>query len=477
MTEIKKKLDQLKKEREVRSRTKKKLSSVAQSIHEKEIIVEEESPQPSKKSVIQPRSQQVEDTWEQINRDSILSTKEKLQQLISLTRSEKRPQPAMPQRPYEPHEREALKLIENAYSLDTRYGKITISSGLDIKGEILACLSKDEAFNELDLSTALFIDLETTGLSGGTGTVPFNVGMGYYKDDQFWVQQYFLGELAEEERMIEELARFFREMDFRSIVTYNGKNFDIPLLETRFILYRQPFTLNGLPHLDFLYPARSLWGHKYENCRLSHLAHEVVLTGRTEDIPSAEVPWRYFQYLQTGNYDLIEPVLYHNQEDILSLLGVVITGALIFNEEGEECSADAMDFYGAGKVMEKIGDLQKSVQYFERALNGSLSDEVTLEAKKRLSYHFKRNEEWDKAISLWKDIMSLEVLSARHLFSFREYAMYLEHREKNFDEARKIAEEGYVLSLGSSAYFETDFKYRMERLRLKMTKKFESDND
>jgi hypothetical protein len=229
--------------------------------------------------------------------------------------------------------------------------------------------------------------------------------------------------------------------------------------------------------LDFLHPARSLWGHKYDNCRLSHLAHEVVRTGRTEDIPSAEVPWRYFQYLQTGNYDLIEPVLYHNQEDILSLLGVVIQGALIFSEEGEDCLADAMDFYGAGKVMEKIGDVQKSVQYFKRALNGSLSDEVTIEAKKKLSYHFKRNEEWDKAIAIWKEIISLEIISARHLFSFREFAMYLEHKEKNFEEARKIAEEGYVLSLSSSTYYKEDFKYRMERLKVKMAKKSESDKE
>jgi len=477
MNEIKKKLDQLKKEREVRSRTKKKLANLARNLNEEDVVIADTSFPPSKKPDTPSKSHHVEETWAQINKDTVLSTKEKLQQLISLTRSEKQSKPSTHQPRYESVDREPLRLIENAYPLDTRYGKINISSGLNIKGHILACLSKDEAFQELDLSTALFIDLETTGLSGGTGTVPFNVGMGYYKDDQFWVLQYFLGELAEEERMIAEMARFFREMDFQSVVTYNGKNFDIPLLETRFILHRQPFPLNTLPHLDFLYPARSLWGHKYENCRLSHLAHEVVRTGRAEDIPSAEVPWRYFQYLQTGNYDLIEPVLYHNQEDILSLLAVVITGALIFSEEVEECLADAMDFYGAGKVMEKIGDHQKSVQYFERALNGSLSDDVILEAKKKLSYHFKRNAEWDKAISLWKEIISLEAISARHLFSFREYAMYLEHREKNYEEARKIAEEGYVLSLGSSPRFEEDFKYRMERLKAKIAKKSESGKD
>jgi len=434
MTDIKDKLKHLKKEREVRSKT-----------------------------------QQIKDTWSKLdNGEEVMSTKEKLEQLITLSRREKSPTPQTPQ--FEPQEREPLQFTENPYNLDTRYGKTTISSGLHISGDILACLSKDESFRALDLSTALFIDLETTGLSGGTGTIPFNVGMGYYKDDKFWVAQYFLGDLSEEERMLKEMTQFFTDMDFQSLVTYNGKNFDIPLLETRFILYRQPFPLNDLPHLDFMYPARNLWKHKYDNCRLSYLAQEVVQTGRTEDIPSSEVPWRYFQYLQTGNYDLIEPILYHNQEDILSLLGVVIAGASIFIEEGEDCLPDAMDFFGAGNVMEKIGDTEKSVQFFKRALDGNLSDDVTTLAKMKLSYHFKKNQQWDKAVAIWREITSKEDISAGQLFSFRELAMYLEHREKNYEEARNISEEGYVLSRGVSSYYENDFVHRRARLKEKIKK-------
>jgi uncharacterized protein YprB with RNaseH-like and TPR domain len=352
-----------------------------------------------------------------------------------------------------------------------RYGRIKIASGLEITGDVLACLSQDGAFKSLDLSTALFIDLETTGLSGGTGVVPFNVGMGYYRDDTFVVGQYFLGELAEEERMIQELTQFFKENNFQSVVTYNGKNFDIPLLETRFILHRQPFLLSELPHLDFLYPARRLWSHKYESCRLFHLAQNVVQTGRTEDIPSAEVPWRYFQYLQTGNYDLIEPILYHNQEDILSLLGIVVIGAHIFSEDPVLCLGDAMDFYGAGKVMENAGDVEKSLQFFQKALDGKLTNEVTLEAKKRLSYHFKKHQDWDKAVPIWKEMTDVNVVTPTQLFSFRELAMHFEHRLKNYAEAKRIAEEGFVLSTGVSSYYERDFAHRLERLRRKIKQK------
>ncbi len=238
------------------------------------------------------KSQAVQDAWSKIDKDGKITTREKLEQLISLKRDKpEKPKP----RPFEAQERESFQFTENPYNLDARYGKISISEGLDISGDILALLSQDPAFKELDLSTALFFDLETTGLSGGTGVIPFNIGMGYYRDDKFWVAQYFLGELGEEERMIQELSRFLADMNFKSVVTYNGKAFDMPLLETRFILYRTPLILSELPHLDFLFPARNLWKHKYESCRLFYLAREVLMTGRDEDIPSAEIPWRDFQ--------------------------------------------------------------------------------------------------------------------------------------------------------------------------------------
>jgi uncharacterized protein YprB with RNaseH-like and TPR domain len=431
MADIKEKLDRIRKERQTRS-----------------------------------KSRVVSDTWRKIQEEENLSTKEKLERLINLSRQEK--QEKSPTQAFEPLPREPLQWLENSYALDAGYGRIKLSSGLGINGDVLSCLSQDEAFRDLDLSTALFIDLETTGLSGGTGVIPFNIGMGYYRDDKFVVGQYFLGELAEEERMIQELRQFFEDMGFRSVVTYNGKNFDIPLLETRFILYRQPFLLSELPHLDFLFPARRLWSHKYESCRLFHLALNVVQADRSEDIPSAEIPWRYFQYLQTGNYDLIEPILYHNQEDILSLLGVVIIGAHIFFEDPDLCLGDAMDFYGAGKVLENAGDVEKSVQFFQKALAGNLPAEVSLETRKRLSVHFKRNQDWEKAVPVWEEMTSTNVVTPAQLFSFRELAMHFEHRLKNYEEAKRISEEGFVLSRGVSSYYESDFSHRLERLRRKI---------
>ena len=424
------------------------------------------------------KTEKIQNTWESIEKAENLSTKEKLEHLISLTRTEKKPETKTKVPQFEPQEREPIQFIENPYPLDARYGKIKIAEGLDIPGNLLSCLSKDPEFEDLDLSTALFIDLETTGLSGGTGVIPFLVGMGYYGEGKFQVVQYFLGDLAAEEQMLKDINQFFSDMKFKSIVSYNGKVFDLPLLETRYILKREPFTLSELPHLDFLFPARSLWAHKLENCRLHHLALEVVGTGRTEDIPSAEIPWRYFQYIQTGNFDLIEPIIYHNQEDILSLLGVIIVGSQIFSKDpqSESCEADAMDFFGAGKVLEKFGQTEKSSLYFQKAIDGHLSGDVFLAARRRLSAQLKKNQDWDKAVSLWKEMASAETPSNNLLFSLRELAMYYEHKQKEYVEAKKMSEEGFVLAQNFSAYYERDFSRRMERLRVKIRKEKEKEN-
>lgn len=414
----------------------------------------------------QGRARTVRTAWEDIDRDESLSVKEKLEKLINLTgRSGESRGRTAPKEP-EIARREPLQFYENRYRLETRYGQIPISVGRDVPGDVLAFLSRDRAFESLNLSSALFVDLETTGLSGGTGTLAFLVGLGYYSGEQFKVAQFFLGEMAEEERLLDEFARFADDMKFRSLVTYNGKAFDIPLLETRFALHRRPFPLEGLPHLDFLFSARSLWKHKYESCRLFHLAREIVQADRSEDIPSAEIPLRYFQYIRTGDFSLIEPILYHNQEDILSLLGVVIAGAVLVSRNGEaagEGEADAMDLVGVAKLFERAGDKEKSVSLFEKALRGGLTEEVSHDVKKKLAVHFKKTRNWEKAVLLWQ-----EMGSGDKTFSFRELAMYYEHRERNYEEAMKAAEEGLALSLGGSSAAKQDFEKRIARIRTKL---------
>jgi len=405
-------------------------------------------------------------TWLDIDKDPGVTTKEKLERLISLTRSPsaKKERPAVPS--LDGGKKKPLEVFENSFNLSSRYGKIPVAAGLDISGEILALLSRDRSFADLDLSTALFLDLETTGLSGGVGVVPFLVGLGYFRDDHFQVKQFFLGDLAEERNLLRELGQFFSQMDFRSLVTFNGKAFDLPLLETRFILHRETLPLCGLPHLDFLFSARSLWSHKHESCRLYHLAQQILEADREEDIPSAEIPDRYFEFLRTGDLSLIEPILYHNQEDLLSLLGVVISGAALFVEhdpDNSEIEADAMDLFGAARLLERTGQSEKSALFMRRALEGRLSGEIAFLAKMKLASHFKRSGDWTQAVSLWEEMTAFSPLTC-----CRELAIYYEHRERDYEKARQLAAEGLTAAAGVSKNLEKDFSHRLERLQRKL---------
>lgn len=427
----------------------------------------EDNGRPLKKSGLgQPKSERVSREWEKISSRKELSTREKLERLIRLTRETRREKRTFVLEAAE--RRPPLQVFENHFPVQSRYGRVPLTAGLRIGGKALSFLSRNESFRSLDLRSALFLDCETTGLSGGVGVVAFLVGLGFYSQDKFHVVQFFLGDLAAEEQLIRELRLFFSQMDFRSVVTFNGKAFDLPLLETRFILHRENLVLSELPHLDFLFPARSLWGHRHESCRLFYLAREVLNADRAEDIPSAEIPARYFQFLRSGEFELIEPVLYHNQEDILSLLGLVTVGGSLVEGETEawpESSPDGLDFYGVARILESRGELDLSARFIERALEAKLPEEISVLAKKKLAHYFKHQREWEQAVRLWEEITPLG-----HLASFRELAMYYEHREKDYARARQLAEEGFVLAQGVSSAYSRDFARRLERLTRKLAR-------
>jgi hypothetical protein len=416
------------------------------------------------------RAQSVESTWEKLGDDAGLTVKQRLERLITLTDKGRGMAVRAGERPVERKRREPVQVFENSYVLGASYGQIPISMGLQIPAEIIGFLSRDAAFEGLDLSSALFLDLETTGLAGGTGTVPFLVGLAYYRDERFKVTQFFLNEMAEEGRLVRELDQFVRDMGFKSLVTYNGKAYDLPLVETRFTLHRTPCPLRGLPHLDFLFSARSLWQHKYDSCRLFHLAQQIVQAERSEDIPSAEVPLRYFQYIRNGDFSLIDPILYHNQEDLLSLLGLVVAGAVLVERNREAAArgdGDPMDLYGVARLFERAGDAATSAALLEKALAGGrgLTAEVSQVARKKLSHHFKKNKDWDKALPFWQEMAAGEEVDC-----FRELSMYFEHHAKDYGQAIQIATEGLALSKGKSPAAEKDFEKRIARLMGKAAK-------
>jgi len=416
------------------------------------------------------RSRSIVETWERIDTESELTIKEKLERLINLTARGRKSSPvqsSLDERPAPA--KEPFRVIENSYPLQAFYGQISIGLGLGIPGKILALFGRDGAFEPLDLSSSVFLDLETTGLAGGTGTVPFLVGLGYYRNEKFNVSQFFLSDLAEEPAFIEELEGFFKAMDFRSLVTYNGKAFDIPILETRFALNRQPFPLAGRPHLDFLYSARILWRERYESCRLFDLAQRLVRAPRDEDIPGIEIPLRYFQYLRTADFSLIEPIIYHNQEDLLSLMAVVASGAVLVERnqsEYERYEADASELYGVSRLFETAGEIEQAMAILERTASGLMDSDLNRRVQIRLTKYLKNSQRWEKALCLWKDNAG-----RGDIFSLRELAKFYEHRARDYETALIFSEQGLELSRGRADADEYDFVKRIDRLKDKIRRK------
>ncbi|MDD8031064.1 MAG: ribonuclease H-like domain-containing protein [Acidobacteriota bacterium] len=414
----------------------------------------------------------VKELWENINSQNNLSTKDKLEKLLALSRKqitsrENRAKPESP-KPASRWSHQPYSVLENSFNRNTHYGQIPLSLGLDVPGKVLAVLARDEAFEKLSLSGSVFIDLETTGLAGGTGTVPFLIGLGFFENQEFKLVQYFLSDLAAEPQMLSDLERLLQEKQFTSVVSYNGKGYDLPLLETRFTLNRKRLTLADRPHLDFLFCARHLWKHKYESCRLYDLALNRLGVDRSEDIPSEEIPWRYFQYLRTGDFSLVESIIYHNREDIMSLYGLVVAGAVLVARslEGAGSDIEATELLGVGKVWERAGELDKSVYFYQKALAKELPVLVSNKVRKNLAHHYKKKKQWEKSIELWEYLME----NSEDLECFRELAIYYEHRKKSPEEALKYALDGLALSEGHNLKYEQDFKKRVERLGQKINR-------
>ncbi len=237
-----------------------------------------------------------------------------------------------------------------AYAIDTRYpyhhqhGPYRLGDLLARSGAVAATLLRAAKPDNLDLRELVFLDTETTGLGGGAGTLAFVIGVGWYEDDEFVLRQYFLRDPAEETAVLSQLAALLNSAS--GLVTFNGRSFDVPLLETRYLMNRLDAELDirGLPNLDLLHPARRLWRGRLESCSLGSLETHILGLDRTDqDVPGWMIPMLYNHYIRSGETHDMERVLYHNREDILSMVSLAAHLLTYFGDpladtlSGEDC--------------------------------------------------------------------------------------------------------------------------------------------
>lgn len=356
-------------------------------------------------------------------------------------------------------------IAEQTYPSDYVYGSSFLVSPAPLT--FISEWAKDPQLSDLPLSKFAFLDTETSGLSGGTGTYAFLVGVARFIEDRLVLQQFFMRDPAEEPALLEGLANFLAPC--RALVTFNGKAFDAPLLSTRYRLHQVPIPYKDYSHLDLLPLARRLWRDRLESRALKYLEEHVLgLMRSSEEVPGYEIPFLYFDYLRTRDARPLGGVFYHNAMDVVAMAALLAHMNETLENPYNGKVQHGLDFIALGKLFEDLGHWDEAARLFERGLESDLTESDFSLVVKRLSALQKKRGDLGRAVSLWK-----EAAKQGYLYAFIELAKYYEHRERDVKSAIKWTRFAMqrLEEIDQPAYMRrfwiSEIEHRMERLNRK----------
>lgn len=275
----------------------------------------------------------------------------------------------------------------------------------------------------------VFLDTETSGLVGGAGTFAFMIGLGFWKDGEFRLVQLFLKEPADEPALLAYLDQLLANFD--TVVTYNGKAFDIPLLNARHVInaFESPFT--DYHHIDLLPFARRIWKNRLPSRTLGSIESEILGVARgQEEIPGWMVPEIYFEYLKTGDARPLSGVFYHNRMDILSLAGLFKFGAALLEQPLDHLATEGLDLIAVARLYEELGAVSRALDLYEYSLNLGLPRPFYIQTIYRYAHMAKKQGNWQLAVDLWQKAAYQDEIDA-----CIEIAKYHEHINRELDKA------------------------------------------
>ncbi len=293
---------------------------------------------------------------------------------------------------------------------------------------------------EFSTSDLVFLDTETTGLAGGTGTVAFLIGVGSWEEGVFRLRQFLMRDFPEEPPLLEQLAEYLA--DKKVLITFNGRSFDWPLLETRFTLSRLHRIIPGWKqHWDLLFWARRLWREKLPSCSLASLEKNVLGFFRQGDIPGAEIPQRYFDFLKSGRGELLQDICEHNTWDILSMVTLLLHlgSSHYLVPEKIECPQEAL---ALGRMLENRKDKNNPEPFYLQAADCG-QPRLQGTAWLRLGFWYKKQKDWEQAEKAWLKLLEID----QHPVLARvELAKIYEHRKKDWALALQLTRQALALA-------------------------------
>ena len=357
---------------------------------------------------------------------------------------------------------------EQIFDGDYLHGKVSHLSTFPLS--IISEWAHDPRIAEMPIHKFAFLDTETSGMAGGTGTYAFLVGAARFVDGKFTLQQFFLRDPSEEPAMLEALINFLAPCE--GLVTFNGKSFDAPLLVTRYSLHRIPVPFKNYAHVDLLPLARRLWRDRLPSRALKYLEEHVLGFTRTSDeVPGYEIPWLYFDYLRTGDARPLGGVFYHNAMDVVAMAALLSHVSELLADPYGGRVEHGLDFIALGKLYEDLGHWDEAARLFERGLESGVTEADFGVAVKRLSILQKKRGDINQALRLWE-----EAAGKGHIYAHIEMAKHYEHKMRDVKtavewakSARKEVEKADLPKYIRVHWLE-EIDHRLERLERKTKK-------
>ncbi|HLY16868.1 MAG TPA: ribonuclease H-like domain-containing protein [Bryobacteraceae bacterium] len=329
---------------------------------------------------------------------------------------------------------------EKLFERHRRHGSMDISNLYELPPDLLDSLSAG-AISASHPSKWAFLDTETTGLAGGTGTYAFLIGVGSIEPAGFRLRQFFMRDYGEEPSLLRRLSEHLAQFDV--LITYNGKTYDQPLLETRFRMARARHPFARMEHLDLLSGARRLWKLRLDSCRLMELENRILGVERQGDLPGEMIPYYYFEYLRTQQAFKLVPIFHHNAIDILSLACLTAIVPFAFRAPEETAFHHGADVIGLARWVLQAGRHEEALRLLRRAVDLGLSDDLLFRTLWDIGALEKRLGRLDAALAVFTDLAASR--NPYRQRALQALAMHYEHRERNYAMALEMTRSALVL--------------------------------